>query len=50
MLAAQIRHIPIIELLIKQGADIQAGGPFDEYPLLVAAKQGDIAMAWLLIE
>ena len=49
-LASQQGHGPVIQALIKAGADLKAGTPNGTTPLMVAAAAGNVAAVKVLIE
>ena len=49
-LASQQGHAPIIQALIKAGADLKTGTPNGTTPLMVAAAAGEVAAVKVLIE
>lgn len=42
--------VQIVDMLVKAGADINQGGPSRQFPIIIAARNGDAALAQYLLE
>ncbi len=42
--------VDIVDLLVKAGADINQGGPSRQFPIIIAARNGDVDLARYLLE
>ncbi len=44
------KAVDIVDMLVRAGAELNQGGPSRQYPIIIAARNGDIALAHYLLQ
>lgn len=44
------KAVDIVDMLVRAGAELNQGGPSRQYPIIIAARNGDVALAHYLLQ